>query len=137
MSSSFDNSLLTQTTTRIGSSTYLEGDLKFTTSMRIEGKFKGKIEARGFLYITESAEVDAEIDGIDIVVGGTVRGNISASGKVELLETARIYGNIRAGKIRLLDGVVFEGRCEMIQRSDAIDIFALPVEELRASIAEQ
>lgn len=137
MSSSFDNAVLNQTTTRIGRNASLEGELGFTSSMRIEGHFKGKIRAEGFLFITEDAEVEAEIEGVDIVVAGKLRGNIVASGKVELLETARVHGNIRADRVRLLDGVVFEGRCEMIRRSESIDIFALPLEELRANIGGQ
>ncbi len=45
-----------------------------------------------------------------------------------------MQGNIRAAKIRILDGVVFEGRCEMIDRSDSVDIFATPVEDLKQSL---
>lgn len=137
MSSSFDNSHLNQTVTRIGESASLEGELSFSTSMRIDGRFKGKISAKGFLFITESADVEAEIEGVDIVIAGKLRGNIEASGKVELLETARVQGNIRADRIRLLDGVLFEGRCEMIRRSENVDIFALPIDELRAEIIEK
>jgi cytoskeletal protein CcmA (bactofilin family) len=134
MASSFDSSTLENTVTRLGKSANLSGTLRFTSSMRVDGHVSGTIYADGFLYIGEGSQVEAEIYGTNIVVAGTVRGNIHASEKVELLETARMHGNIKAAKIRILDGVILEGRCEMIERSDSIDIFALPLQDLKQSM---
>jgi cytoskeletal protein CcmA (bactofilin family) len=65
-----------------------------------------------------------------------VRGNIEAEGMVEMLETAKIYGNVRSAKLRIADGVVFEGRCEMIRKAESLDIFSAPVKELRENIQQ-
>jgi cytoskeletal protein CcmA (bactofilin family) len=136
MSSSFDKSHLEQTSTRLGTETFLKGELKFENSMKISGRFNGKISSGGFLYIEDGAEIEADIFVHDVVIGGMVRGNIEAEGMVEMLETAKIYGNVRSAKLRIADGVVFEGRCEMIRKAESLDIFSAPVKELRENIQQ-
>ncbi len=102
--------------------------------MRISGRFQGKISSGGFLYVEEGAEIEADLFVQDVVIGGTVRGNIEADGMVEMLESARIYGNVKSAQLRIADGVVFEGRCEMIRKAESMDIFAASMKELRESI---
>ena len=134
MSSSFDQHLLENPQTRLGPETFLKGELKFNESMRISGRFHGKISSGGFLYIEKGAEIEADIVVHDVVIGGMVRGNIEAQGMVEMLESAKIYGDVRSEKLRIADGVVFEGRCEMIETGKNIDIFSLPIREHREGI---
>jgi len=64
------------------------------------------------------------IRAVSIFVAGSVRGNLEAADKVELKPNAQIRGNVRAARLRIADGVIFEGRCEMIRSSDAFDPFA-------------
>ena len=66
-----------------------------------------------------------------VVVGGTVRGNIEATEKLEMLSTGKVYGNIRTAKLKIADGVVFEGKCEMIRNPQAINIFSGSVDQLK------
>ena len=55
-----------------------------------------------------------------IVVGGRLRGNVDASMKVELLSTAMVGGDIRAPKLVVSEGAMYEGNCEMIQPEKGI-----------------
>jgi len=119
--------------TRLGKDTTLKGTLRFAESVEISGALEGKIVAEGFLYIREGATITADIRARDIIVGGTVHGNIEATERLEILETGKIYGNVRTAKFRVADGVVFEGKCEMLKGSDSIDVFAAPVERVRES----
>lgn len=119
---------------KLGKDTVLKGILKFEHSVRIQGKFEGSIESSGFLYIEDGAVVRAEIKANSIIIGGVVYGNIEASERVEMLSTGKIYGNVRTAKLKIADGVTFEGKCEMIKRSDRIDIFSLPIQELKKMI---
>ncbi len=119
---------------KLGKDTVLKGILKFEHSVRIQGKFEGSIESSGFLYIEDGAVVRAEIKANSIIIGGVVYGNIEASERVEMLSTGKIYGNVRTAKLKIADGVTFEGKCETIKRSDRIDIFSLPNQELKKMI---
>ena len=47
-----------------------------------------------------------------------------------MLSTGKVYGNIKTAKLKIADGVVFDGNCEMIKKDEEIDIFSARVEQL-------
>ncbi|MBL8966666.1 MAG: polymer-forming cytoskeletal protein [Spirochaetaceae bacterium] len=115
-----------QAATTLGAETSFSGTLRFKDSLRIRGKFEGEIEATGRLYIDADAVVTARrIRATSVTVGGTVRGDIEAADRIEMLPTAKIYGNVRTAKLRIADGVVFEGACEMIRDPAGFTPFAV------------
>ncbi|MCL2295108.1 MAG: polymer-forming cytoskeletal protein [Spirochaetes bacterium] len=121
--------------TTLGKETVFKGKMKFFNSLKIDGSFEGDIESPGFLYIEDGAVVTADIRVRAVIVGGIVRGNIDASEKLEMLSTGQIFGNVRTSKLRIADGVVFEGKCEMIKSDVAdIDIFSSTVESLKEKV---
>jgi len=95
--------------------TKFEGDLVFEHSLKINGTFKGTIKSPGFLYIGESAVVEADIEAGVLILEGEVKGNIIARERAELMSTARLYGDLETAKLQICDGVVFEGKCRMIK----------------------
>lgn len=101
--------------TILGKGTFFNGKLGFKDSLKIKGSFKGDIDASGLLIIGEGSIVEANVSANNIIVNGTVNGDVYAKEKVELLQTGRVYGNIKAKKIKISDGVIFNGRCEMIK----------------------
>jgi cytoskeletal protein CcmA (bactofilin family) len=94
--------------------TSFDGVLKFNTSIKIEGNFKGKIVSNGYLIIGENAKVRANIKAHSIVIAGEVKGNVEASDRLEMLPSGKLYGNIKTKKLKMADGVIFEGTCEML-----------------------
>ena len=134
MSGSYELEEYRKTESRLGNATNLKGVLKFSSSVLISGKFEGAIDSTGFLYVENGAEVRADIKVRSVVVGGVIHGNIEAVENIEMLPTGKIYGNVRTSKLKIADGVVFEGKCEMIKRSDQVDIFAAPIQQLRKTI---
>lgn len=122
-----------RTATRLSGATAFKGTMKFTDSVSIRGRFEGEIRSSGFLYIEEGAEVHAEVIGETVIIAGVVRGSVLATNKLEMLPTGRIYGDVKATKLRIADGVVFEGKCQMLRNAGAVDIFAAPVEQLKES----
>jgi cytoskeletal protein CcmA (bactofilin family) len=134
MSVSYDREAYEKTESRLGPATALKGTLKFSTSVRISGKFEGEIESTGFLYVECGAEIRAAIKAKSIVVGGVIHGNIEAYEKIEMLPSGKIYGNVRTAKLKIADGVIFEGKCEMIKRSDQVDVFAASIQQLKKTI---
>ena len=120
--------------TRLGNDTVLKGTLRFRESVEISGKLEGKIIAEGFLFVRDGAEIRADIRARDIIVAGTVHGNIEATHRLEIVETGRIFGNVRTAQFRVSDGVIFEGKCEMIRDAGELDVFAAPIDQLRESI---
>ena len=117
--------------TTLGKQTSFHGIMKFKDSLKIDGTFEGEIESPGFLYIENGAVVSANIKIGSIVIGGVVRGNIEATERLEMLSTGQVFGNIRTAKLNIADGVVFEGKCEMIRNPESVSIFSAPVEEIK------
>lgn len=120
--------------TRLGKNTAFKGTLRFTESVQVAGSFEGEIFASGFLYIQDGAQVRANVRAKAIVVGGTVRGNIEAEERLEILATGKIYGNVRTRRLRIADGVVFEGKCEMVRGEQSVDVFSAPLDQLRETV---
>ncbi|TVQ98953.1 MAG: polymer-forming cytoskeletal family protein [Spirochaetaceae bacterium] len=123
-----------RTATRLGRNVSLKGTLRFRDSVRVSGRLEGEIISDGFLYVEEGAEVRADVRVGSAVIAGVVRGNIHAADSLEMLPSGKIYGNVRAAKLRIADGVVFEGKCEMIKNPNSVDIFSAPVDQLKASV---
>jgi cytoskeletal protein CcmA (bactofilin family) len=131
MAKNEDHKGVERITTTLGSETDFHGTMRFKESLKIDGAFTGEIVSAGFLYIEQGASITANIHVGSIVVGGTVKGNIEATEKLEMLSTGKVYGNIRTGKLKIADGVVFEGKCEMIKNPQAINVFSGPVDQLK------
>jgi len=117
--------------TVLGKETSFDGILRFRESLKIDGTFEGQIESPGFLYIENGAVVKADIKVGSIVIGGGLHGNVEATERLEMLSTGRVVGNIRTAKLNIADGVVFQGKCEMIRNPDSLNIFSAPVQELK------
>ncbi|GAB1457311.1 MAG: polymer-forming cytoskeletal protein [Spirochaetia bacterium] len=112
-------------TTVLGPTTSFSGTLKFDSSLMIRGTFEGDIDAKGTLYIDSGATVNVgRIRAMSIIVAGSVRGDLEAADKVEFHASAQVRGNVKTAKLRIADGVLFEGRCEMVRDGAAFDPFA-------------
>lgn len=102
-------------TTVFSKDTEFNGELSFKKSLQINGTFEGEIVSGGFLVVGEGAVVKANIRAKTVIIIGTVYGNIEATSRLEIHTTGKLYGNIRTAKLQIADGVVFEGKCEMIK----------------------
>ena len=120
--------------TTLGRKTNFRGTMQFKESLRIDGKFEGSIQSDGHLYIEKGAIINADIKVGSLVIGGIVRGNVEAKRKLELLSTAKLFGNIRTAKLKIDDGVLFEGKCEMIKNVDTINIFTNKLDEIKKTV---
>lgn len=105
-------------TTLFSADTEFNGELSFSKSLQINGRFEGEITNGGYLVVGEGAEVKANIKAKTVIIKGTVHGNIEAETKLEIHVNGKLYGNIRTAQLKIADGVVFEGRCEMIKLAE-------------------
>ena len=118
-----------------GNTTSFNGRLSFKQSLCIKGKFKGTIEATGDLIVDKGAVVEADhISVASLVVYGTVVGAVHAIDKIDLFPGAEVRGELTAARLRIADGVLFEGQCSMTGISKDVEIFARPTEEIKAEL---
>ena len=93
--------------------TEFEGKLAFEGAVRVNGKFSGEIFSEGTLYVGEGGRVNAEIQVDTVIISGDVTGDVAAKTKVELQRTGRLHGNIRTQILKIDEGALFEGSCQM------------------------
>jgi cytoskeletal protein CcmA (bactofilin family) len=119
----------------LGNTTSFNGFLRFKESLCIQGKFKGTIEATGALIVDKGAVVEADhISVSSLIVSGTVVGAVHAVDKIDLLSGAEVRGDITAARLRIADGVLFEGQCSMTGVEKDVEIFSRPSEEIKAEL---
>ena len=104
---------LGEITTLLGRGSAFEGKLTFEGTVRVDGKFKGEVFSDDVLVIGEGAYVEAEIDVGEIIVQGTVVGNIKAKRSIEIHAPGRVKGDIHTPSLQIDKGVIFEGRSFM------------------------
>ena len=78
--------------------------------------------------------VELAIEPRHINIGGIVHGNIIATEKLEMLSTGKVYGNVTTSRLKIADGVVFEGKCEMIKDPEDVDIFSSSVSKIKSTL---
>jgi len=118
-----------------GPSTAFNGHLKFSETLRIQGKFSGTIDATGALIVDKGAVVETDrISVSSLTVYGTVVGAVHASDRIDMLPGAEVRGDVSAARLRIADGVLFEGQCSMTGIEKDIEIFSRPTEEIKAEL---
>ena len=91
----------------------IEGELKSSGNIKVDGIVSGKIQTSQDLSIGPNAQIDADIVASNAVIGGVVKGNITVKGSLLLLETAKIVGNISCSTLGIREGAYFSGACRM------------------------
>ncbi len=100
-------------TTLLGRGASFEGKLTFEGTVRIDGRFKGEVFSEDVLVIGDGAHVEATIDVGEVIIQGTVVGNISAKRSIEIHAPGKVKGDLHTPTLQIDKGVIFEGRSFM------------------------
>jgi cytoskeletal protein CcmA (bactofilin family) len=104
----------------IGERIAFRGEVSGEGDFHIAGRFEGDINVTGRVLVGEGADVDANINARAIVVGGTVRGNLSATTRVEILPTGVLTGTLRTGSFSAADGAAVKGEIWIERPADGM-----------------
>ena len=103
----------------IGKGLVLSGEITGTESLFIDGKVEGSINLPGNrVTVGRNGKVNASINAREIVVLGKVRGNVTASDRVDIRAEGALTGDVTAARISIEDGAFFKGGID-IRKSDA------------------
>ncbi|MCK5214669.1 MAG: polymer-forming cytoskeletal protein [Candidatus Omnitrophica bacterium] len=116
----------------------MQGSLSFKdpVNLKINGNFTGTLEGRGTLTVGSLAFVEARITGENIIIAGKVKGDIVAKRMLVLMPTAVLTGNIITPKLNIVEGAIFQGKCQMMDEMLNVEDVALYLEIDAASIVE-
>lgn len=99
--------------TVVGPSVKIQGDLNSEGNIRIEGSVAGKVYTSQSVHVGEAASLQADMQAGNAIIAGQVQGNIKIDGNLVLQSTAKIKGDITCGILRVEDGAIFSGKCNM------------------------
>jgi len=100
----------------LGAGTSFHGTLSFSGRVRIDGEFSGQALGGQLLVVGDGARVQGELRAERVIIlGGSVRADISAADGIELYVPAQVSGDLRAPEIHLDRGVKFQGTCDLTE----------------------
>lgn len=91
------------------------GELEFEDTMRIDGRFIGKVISKNELIVGDSANIEGEILVGSVAISGTVRGKIKVTGRIEIHRNGRVYCDLETPALIIEEGAIFEGNCVMVK----------------------
>jgi cytoskeletal protein CcmA (bactofilin family) len=112
--------------TVIGASANVRGTIQSDGGVRVDGIFEGLIETAGNVVVGPAARVVADITARNVTVAGAVKGNIDANGRLEILSTGAVYGDVVVEVVMIDPGGQFQGVSRM--RGLAHPALAAPVD---------
>ena len=95
--------------TVIGPDASFKGELTFEKGMRLHGKLSGTVTTAGRLHVAKEATCEAEVQAGSIIIEGEVRGNLTASDRIEMKPTTRYEGDLTTAKLVVEEGAQFRG----------------------------
>jgi cytoskeletal protein CcmA (bactofilin family) len=100
---------------------HLQGELRFDTSFRIDGKFTGKVISEGDLIVGAGGEVDGDLSAGQVFVSGTVKGTIRAARRIQITPTGKVLADLETPVLIVEDGAFFRGNCAMEREARATE----------------
>lgn len=97
----------------LGAGSKVVGTLTFSGPVQLDGEVEGEVVCKDKLVVGQAAIIKAKIAGVEVLVQGTVTGDIVASKSLALKKPAKVMGNISTQQLSVEEGVVFEGNCSM------------------------
>ena len=91
----------------------IKGNLKFSGELTFEGKLDGEVTTDGTLNLGDGAVINGNIAATNVIVRGKINGNIVAKDKIDIKAKTELFGDIRASKLAIEEGVTFVGKTEV------------------------
>lgn len=98
----------------IGRSVIIKGELSGSEDLYVDGQVEGTIELQGnSLTVGPHGQLRADVNAKNVIIHGTVEGNMKASERTDLRKSAVVTGDIVSQKIAIEDGAYFKGKVDI------------------------
>lgn len=126
-------------TTVIGRGTTIEGNVRFTGGLHVDGEIKGNVisefgDDRAMMTLSEDGVIEGNVNVANVMLDGTVRGDVVASNRVELAPKARITGTVTYALLEMEMGAEVNGK--LIHAEEDVEVDSITYDK-KAVSAEQ
>jgi len=99
---------------RLGQSLHVKGEITGNEDLQVDGSVEGlvSLEERK-LTVGASAKLTADVVAREIIVYGTVKGNLRARDRIEIKKDGSVIGDLTTARIMIEDGAYFKGSIEI------------------------
>jgi cytoskeletal protein CcmA (bactofilin family) len=97
----------------INSDTVIEGSIKASGNLRIDGHLKGSLVCQGRLVVGASGVIEGDVQCENAEIEGNLKANITVSDLLSLKSKAKVQGDIVTKKLAIEPGATFTGSCSM------------------------
>jgi len=97
----------------IGKHVRFKGVIHFEGTLQIDSNFEGEIHTKGVLTVGEHGVIKGTIHAGTVISGGKIKGNITATEKVELLKSAILVGDVHSPFFSMEVGAHIQGQIDM------------------------
>jgi cytoskeletal protein CcmA (bactofilin family) len=105
--------------TVIAAGTQIEGGLRGTDDLQIDGQVNGAVVGEAAVLLSAGAQVGGDVRGREVTIGCVLNHDVHATQAVHLLASAEVYGQITAPRITVDDGAVLEGQVKITRVTPA------------------
>jgi len=98
---------------RIAAGTLITGEISGKGCFRIEGTLEGSLKTPGKVVISEGGAIKGTLECENADIGGSIDGKLCVKSTLSLRATAKIGGEVIAGKLTVEPGAIFNATCEM------------------------
>lgn len=105
--------------TVIGETVVIEGTIKTKTSIQIDGKLTGELHSDGNVTVGATGELNANVKARELVVEGTINGNVTAEEKLVIKSSGKVVGETKTNAFVVDEGGVFLGKSNMLNKENA------------------
>jgi len=103
----------------VGQTMRIEGEIYAKDEIEVEGEINGAVMSESRLTIGESGKLDATIKATEVVIAGTVKGNVEATQRIVLRKGANLVGDVKTAGIVIEDGAYFRGGIDITRPAAA------------------
>lgn len=97
----------------VGAGLIVEGELTSDEPVVVEGTVRGTLTTAEAISVAADGVVEADLQGLSVIVAGQVTGNVSASARVDIQAGGRLIGDVKANRLTIADGASFRGNVDM------------------------
>jgi cytoskeletal protein CcmA (bactofilin family) len=106
-------------TARLGPSLHVKGEISGNEDLMIEGSVEGLVQLdERKLTVGATAKVTADVIAREVVVYGSVKGNLRAKDRIEIKKDGSVNGDLTTARIMIEDGAYFKGSVEIDKTSE-------------------
>lgn len=102
-------------TASMGKETKVKGDVYSEEELYFDGDIEGSLEVRGVLTIGPNGKVRANVKAKELVVKGSIHGDVEASDRISIMNGATIVGDVKTAGIVIEDGAYFKGGIDILR----------------------